>query len=232
MDLGKGYPMQFPIDIIMVFFQLFIVAEKLDENRLAGLFSRDVAVRRGVYHFAKQSLVGLKRKESMLLIKLALYSDGFSNKPGKLPSSDDDYYSPRRIALAIVSDWHESELIEPLINLIDSTRGAGDTDAPLHEQYPAIKGLINIGTPALKPCLREIADIHYQEPFLTEKISRDARKSSHLLYVVWGILGYDESLKLFAKEISRIETDNPKGADNLKTAVERFKNNALFKYKK
>lgn len=193
------------------------------------ILSTKVQERKETYKYAMTAVIGLRRQKSRLFLLRVIQANPLIPPNSGSPHNEEDQYAPRRIALSILAEWHDPELIRIFIENIDHVaedpNRSGISKAPSNEYYAAVKGLINIGKPAIHPCLKELAkkENNPEEMRFLPHTPDDYRlahcRQENLLFVISRVLGNPETRSLLAKEIQQLEGIDPKGAENLRTAA-------------
>lgn len=196
----------------------------------AYILSDDYHVRQRAYRYAICNVIGIKRQEMKPFLLHVIRTDPLM-PPRKGPiNGDDATFSPRRVALSILAEWHEADFIPVFIDYVDyyaiDPNGSRWTPIPPRVTYVAMKGLINIGKPAVLPCLRELAKtenspewFRFQNP-PPEAYRRGLERHHNFIMVIRDIVGDEEAMRLLTKEIHRIEKSDPEGARNLRSALD------------
>lgn len=201
-----------------------------DSPSLARLIlSTNMQERKDAYNYAMVSVIGLNRARSKNFLLNVVHTNPLI-PPRNAPNNEEEHYAPRRIALSILAEWHDSELIPVFIANIDyvacDPNRSGLSKAPNNEYYAAVKGLINIGKPAIQPCLKELAK-NENNPEVVRFRPRDSEdyrlsiyRRENLLFVISRVAGNAEAKKILEKEIQQLITNDPEGAKNLRIAAE------------
>ncbi len=194
-----------------------------------SILSTNMRERKDVYNYSMVSLIGLNRARSKNFLLNVIHANPlFPSR--NAPNNEEEHYAPRRIALSILAEWHDPELIPVFIENIDyvacDPNRSGLSKAPSNEYFAAVKGLINIGKPAIQPCLKELAK-NENNPEVVRFRPRDADdyrlsiyRRENLLFVISSVVGNAEARKLLDNEIERIGKTDPDGAKNLRNAAD------------
>ena len=189
---------------------------------------------------ARYSLVGHKRSNS-----IGYYLVIIATNPRMPPVNGTRYgdaaiLSPKRIALRVISDWNDAKLINVFLDNIiyyspDPLRSSATAAFYDVHDYAAVRGLINIGTSSIQPCLQELAkeyrgrlirEYNYLEG--NEEKMAEARMIN-LTHVIWSMVGFKETLRILDCEIDKIKKVNPNGAANIVKARTMFENNDYYR---
>jgi hypothetical protein len=204
---------------------------KADSPSLARIIlSTNMQERKDAYNYAMANVIGLNRVRSKNFLLNVIHTNPLF-PPRNSPNNEEEHYAPRRIALSILAEWHAPELIPVFIENIDyvvvDPNASGLSKAPIGNiPFASVKGLINIGKPAIEPCLKELAK-NENNPEVVRYRPRDADdyrlsmyRRENLLFVISRVAGNAEARSLLDKEIERIGKTDPDGAKNLRNAAD------------
>lgn len=203
-----------------------------DTPNLARLIlSLKVHQRQEAYRYAMANIIGKQREKNKLFL-LRVVRENPLIPPKNVSDNEEERHSPRRVALSILAEWHDPDLIAVFIENIDyvalDPNRSGLSKAPINEYYAAAKGLINIGKPAIEPCLKELAK-NENNPQMVRSLPHtpdDYRlaewRQENLVFVIKSILGKDETRNILQDEIHRLAKIDPNGAENLRKAADSF----------
>lgn len=230
----EGFAMHLLLVVISIL-QGGDIEKDINKKFSVKLTSTDEASRREAYFYAIKNIIGFKRTTYAPYL-LHIINTNYMPQ-GTVLANEEAERSPRRIALSIISEWSDPDLLPVLSKYIvyyapdqqispTTTLFSGD----LHENYAAIKGMINIGKPAIAHCFGEMikadADValipdDHGPPKTMEKMMR--QRQLHLGYVIWMIAGKAEAIKLFEQEIEKAGATSPVAAGKLRAALTRIK---------
>lgn len=153
--------------------------------------------------------------------------------PKNIADNEEERYSPRRIALSILAEWHDPELITVFIENIDyvaeDPHRSGLSKTPIgNEPFAAVKGLINIGKPDIQPCLKELSRNENNPqavrslPHTPDDYRLAEWRQENFVFVIKSILGKDEARNILRDEIHRLAKIDTNAAENLRKASDSF----------
>lgn len=184
--------------------------------------------RRLAYDYALNSIIGFKRQK-MKPYLVFLARRGSPPRYGPIIGEEFEF-SSRRVALSILAEWQDPSLIPLFLEYI--VYPAPDPNRPIEsdakgrqhseDYFAAVKGLINIGQPALEPTLRELIKSDIATQFTSARINHKYR---NLIYVFWSILDYQGAKDYFTREIEKWEKTDPKSAEKLQEALKYLEKN-------
>lgn len=202
-----------------------------DAPNLAHLIlSTKVQERQDAYRYAMANMIGQKREKSKPFLLRIIHENPLITPNNGPPENEEDRYAPRRIALSILAEWHDPDLISVFIENIDyvaeDPNRSGLSNVPIgNEPFAAVKGLINIGKPAMQPCLKELAknennpEVVRFRPRTPDDYRLSLYRRDNLLFVLKSILGNQETRSQLDKESRRLEKIDQHGAENLRAAA-------------
>lgn len=119
-------------------------------------------------------------------------------------------HPPRRIALSILSRWSNVESVRVFIDYIDYINGdISDslTNDKYYETYVSVKGLINVGKPALSLCINELVSersgLNPECEFNRDVLVCENRRRTLIVYSICMILGYERAEAYMLEEIKK-----------------------------
>ncbi|MBL8821794.1 MAG: hypothetical protein JNJ77_04335 [Planctomycetia bacterium] len=229
-----------------LFTALFIQSAEIAYGKLSPLGryieSSNWKERKFAYQYSLNSVIGIKRQK-MKPYLVHLVKRG--SPPRYAPIIGEEFeFSSRRVALSILAEWQDPSLIPLFLEFIvyqapDPKRPI-ETDAKgrqhSEDYFAAVKGLIDIGQPALEPTLRELIKSVIPTKF---NANGDSYKTAsvyvrykNLIYVFWCILDYQGTKDYFTREIEKLDKTNPKSADKLREALKFLEKNYHHKRNK
>lgn len=202
------------------------------------ILSEDVMKRKQAYPYANSHLIGLIRKKTKPFLLHVIQTDPLMPPRHGPINGDEANYSPKRIALSILAEWQDAELISLFLGYINyySAGQYGITNFWMpHERYAAVKGLILIGKPSLGPCINEIAKISIHSGMSLggyesiETYNAALRRRSFLVHTIWSIVGFKEAQRLLVSEAEILSAINPSAANNIAGALEYLKQSEYYR---
>lgn len=189
--------------------------------------------RKFAYEYSLNSIIGIKRaKMKPYLVHVVKRG----SPPRYAPIIGEEFeFSSRRVALSILADWQDPSLIPLFLEFIvyqaPDPKRPFETDAKGRQHYEdyfaAVKGLINIGQPALEPTLRELikSRIPTSPQYDTYKAASVYVRYRNLIHVFRGILDYQGAKDYFTREIEKWDKTDPKSAEKLCEALKYLEMN-------
>lgn len=222
----------------ILFTALFIQSPEIEYGKSSTLGryieSNNWSERRRAYDYALNGIIGVRRQK-MKPYLMHIVKKGASPRYGMI-TTDMDEPSSQCVALSILAEWHDPSLIPLFLEYIvypspDQNRSpeVGLGREPRADLFAAVKGLINIGQPALEPTLRELIKSEIPDektktldPFKRANIYH---RYNNLIHVIGCILGYEGAKNYFAKEIEKLDKTDSKSADKLREALKYLEKN-------
>lgn len=188
--------------------------------------------RRFAYNYSLNSVIGIRRAK-MKPYLVHVVNSGAPPQYGPIHGEEAEF-SSRRVALSILAEWHDSSLIPLFLEYLvypapDQNRSPVTRlgREPRQDHFAAVKGLINIGQPALEPTLRELikSEIPTSPHSDSYKTASVGVRYKNLIYVFWCILDYDGAKEYFTKEIEKLDKTDPKSSEKLREALKYLEKN-------
>ena len=201
--------------------------------------SLNLSERKRAYDYALNGIIGIRRQK-MKPYLVHVVKRGAPPQFGPI-NGEEVEFSSRRVALSILAEWQDPSLVPLFLEFIvylapDPNRSptAGMGREPREDLFLAVKGLINIGHPALEPTLRELIKCVIPDEKI-ETLAPYKRASIHhryenLIYVIWCILDYQGAKDYFTKEIEKLDKTDSKSADKLREALKYLEKNYRTKW--
>ncbi|MFT3878674.1 MAG: hypothetical protein QM703_03325 [Gemmatales bacterium] len=197
-------------------FGLYILSEDFHERKLA-------------YRYAMSYVIGIKRQEMKPFLLHVIWSDPLMPPRNAPINGEEATFSPRRVALSIIAEWQNPEFIPVFLDYVDYYANDPNrtwlTEDPPYQTFVAMKGLINIGKPAVLPCIRELTKTENNLEWMrfqarTPEAYQSAIQRYHnFIMVIRNIVGDEEAIRLIDKEIDRVKKSDENGARNLRSAM-------------
>jgi len=197
-----------------------------------GLFilSEDYHERQRAYRYAMSNVIGIKRHEMKPFLLHVIRTDPLMPPKKGAINGEEATFSPRRVALSILAEWHEPDFIPTFIKYVDYYANDPNrswlSEDPPYLKYVAMKGLINIGKPSVLPCLRELTKTENNPEWMrfqaqtTEPYRRALQRYHNFIMVIRNIVGDEEAMLLLKKELEQLDKSNMEGARNLRSALD------------
>jgi hypothetical protein len=207
-----------------------VASEPLELRHPKRVTSATADDRRLAYGEALNGLIGIRReKMKPFLLDVIKTNPLVPPGHGRVFDSKETEFSPRRVGLSILAEWHDASLIPLFMEYIDyqapdpyRSQEPGVVQVP-SDLYAGVKGLINIGKPALRPCVDELLKSPLPNESMRKSANDDQRRIydryNNLVYVIYGVLG-PEAQKYLAAEAERVGKGDALAGEKLRQAAE------------
>jgi hypothetical protein len=206
------------------------------------ILSKNVREREQAYRYAMTGVIGMRRQRSKAFLLNVVRADPLMPPKNGPINGEEAQHSPRRIALSILAEWHDPTLTTIFLEFLDydatDPNRSGFWLGPIpNETYAAVKGLINIGKPAIQPCLVELTKkennpevVRYSNP-PPGAYNRAGTRQANLLFVLRTILGDEEAKNAMEREIPSLTPTDSDRAKNLHSALNVLETSIILKRK-